>query len=454
MKLMELFQKKAPERPPSDEPASPIYYMDGQAVRVISSNATITAEAAQRSNPQLYRITNFVASSVQLVPWYCEPDPDLRNTTDRAPPGKINPINDLLKSPNDSFTSQQFQYWIALNLMLHGRAHFKVGVKSDGTSTPNGLYPLAAKYTKGILNSRGTVEAYEYGTNPESKVVLPTRRNARPREAYAAEISLPSLSGLVEYNKAPAAIESIAKPVAIINALMQRALDTASGHPNVKYVITAEKTLTRQQKEMLGKHLEESTPGEDYSGSVLFLYNTSLVIHKLDNDLQDIHSKLPLDDMTRQIAGVFGVPIALLGLGSADSAKYASNYNESRLSFWQDTIAPCYLAPISAGMTQAICPPGAKISFDFDSIPAMWEGRAKLGETLSRVNFLTTDEKREILGFKPDPNIPQIMLSSGTAISADGAPIDGAGDTAPPEADKPPTAADPAKKELIMRIVP
>jgi len=225
--------------------------------------------------------------------------------------------------------------------------------------------------------------------------------------AYAAEISLPSLSGLVEYNKAPAAIESLKLPILIINALMQRAMDTASGHANVKYVITAEKTLTKQQRDALEEHMQMAAPGEENSGSVLFLYNTVIQVHKLDNDMKDIHSKLPLDDMTRQIAGAFGVPIALLGLGSADAAKFASNYQESRLSFWQDTIVPCYLSPISSGMTQAICPPGARVQFDLDAVPALWEGRAMIGERLTRVNFLTSNEKRSILGFEPDASIPE-----------------------------------------------
>lgn len=418
-----LLLKKKPDRDATEEPVSPIFLMGGQSVRFLSQAAVTTAEVAQRRNPQLYRITNFVASSVQSVPWYCEADPDVV-AMEQAGASAIKKINELLRSPNDTFTSQQLEYWIALNLMLYGRAHFKVGVGSSGI--PNGIYPLAAKYTKGILNSRGTVEAYEYGL-AQDKQIYPTRRVAEKRgrnESYAAEISFPSLTGLIEYNKAPAAIESIAKPLAIIDALMQRALDTASGHANIKYVITAEKTLTKQQHAALEKHLADAAPGEEDSGSVLFLYNTTVEVHKLDNDLKDIHSKLPLDDMTRQIAGVFGVPIALLGLGSADSAKYASNYQESRRSFWQDTIAPGYLVPISAGMTAAICPPGARISYDFDSIPAMWEDRAKLGETLSRVNFLTSNEKRGILGFEPDDRIPQVMLSSGTAVSEDGQTVE------------------------------
>ena len=432
-----LLFKKAPVRPASDEPISPIFTLGGQAVRFLNQQAIVAADVLHRTNPQLFRITQFIATSVQSVPWFCEPDPDVVKT-EQAGASQIKAINELLKSPNDTQTPQQLAYWISLNLMLYGRSHFKVGVGSQGVA--NAIYPLAAKFTKGIINSRGIVEGYEYGYTTDIEK-LPTRRVAEKRKnngAYAAEISYPSLTGLVEYNRAPPALESLAKPLAIIEALMQRALDTAQGHANIKYVITAEKTLTKMQRDALEKHLRDAAPGEEESGSVLFLYNTSVEVHKLDNDLKDVHSKLPLDDMTRQVAGVYGVPIALIGLGSADSAKYASNYEESRRSFWQDTIAPSYLVPISAGLTQAICPYGARIAYDFDSIPAMWQDRAKLGESLSRVNFLTSDEKREILGFEPNSDIPQVMLSSGTAVSPDGAPVDVPVAPAPADA---PTAA-------------
>jgi phage portal protein BeeE len=446
MSFLDLLFKKKPDRPASDEPISPVFQIGGQSIRLINPTAVMASEVAYRKIPQLYRITHFISSAVQSVPWYCEADPDVIKS-EQASATDIKAINAVLKSPNDNMTAQQMAYWMTGNIMLFGRVHFKVGVATGGM--PNGIYPLSAKYTKGVLNARGTVESYEYGDNPESKQVLPSRRTAEKRnrkEAYAAEISLPSLSGLIEYNKCPAAMESIAKPLAIIDALMQRALDTANGHANIKYVITAEKTLTKQQRDALERHLAESAPGEEESGSVLFLYNTTVVVHKLDNDLKDIHSKLPLDDMTRQIAGVFGVPIALLGLGSADSAKYASNYQESRRSFWQDTVAPSYLVPIASGMTAAICPQGARVAYDFDRIPAMWEDRAKLGETLSRVNFLKSDEKREILGYEPDPDIPQVMLSSGTAVTESGEPVDGApppptGDNVAPPKEKPPLRA-------------
>ena len=127
--------------------------------------------------------------------------------------------------------------------------------------------------------------------------------------------------------------------------------------------------------------------------------------------------------MVRIIAGVFGVPVALLGLSNADSAKYSNNYEQSRLALWQDTIVPSYIAPMAAGLSSCLCPYGAKVFFNYDAIPALWEGRAKLGQTLSHVNFLTTNEKREILEFEEDNTLPSLIGSTTST------PIPTGGDT-------------------------
>jgi phage portal protein BeeE len=420
------FIKKAPQRNVSDEPLSPIITIEGQPIRLISTKASMTAEEAQRTIPQLYRVTHLVAASAQAVPWYCEIDPNVPST-EQAPANAVKALNSLLKSPNDSWTPENLRYWMTLNLMLYSRVHFKVGIGTQGL--PNGIYPLATKYMKGLTNNRGVIDTYLYGEGTDAEQKFPSRRRASPSESYASEISFPSLSGLIEYNKSPAAIESLTYPLVIITCLMQRAHDTASGHPNIKYVVTSEKTLTKQQVEALKSYLSNSGPTEEGSGTVLFLYNTLIQVHPLDNKLSDIHSKIPLDDMTRIIAGVFGVPVALLGLSNADSAKYANNYEQSRLALWQDTIVPTYLAPIAAGMSASLCPYGARIRFDYDAIPALWEGRAKLGESLSKVSFLTTNEKREILGFEDDDTLPQ-LIGANT-----GNPIDITDDSAPPSDD-------------------
>jgi phage portal protein BeeE len=410
--------KKPPVRPESDTPQSPIFYISGQPIRLVSTEVLMTAEEAQRRCPQLYRVTHLVASSTQMVPWRCEVDPEVQKS-EQANPAQIKAINSLLKSPNDNFTPENMRYWMTLNLMLYSRVHFKVGIGTQGL--PNGIYPLATKYMTGTPNSRGTIDSYTYGMGLPQEQKFPSKKRAAPGEAYAAEIAFPSLSGLIEYNRSPAAIESLMIPLAIITCLMQRALDTASGHPNIKYVVTSDKTLTNQQVTALKEHLERAGPGEDNSGQVLFLYNTKIEVHQLDNKLSDIHSKIPLDDMTRIIAGVYGVPVALLGLSNADAAKYANNYGQARLALWQDTIVPTYISPIASGMTACLCPPGCRVAFDLDSVPALWEGRANLGQTLSHVNFLTTNEKREVLDYEEDNELPSLIGSTtSTPIPTDG----------------------------------
>jgi hypothetical protein len=48
--LLDYFRKAKPERPPSDEPISPIVVMSGQPVRFLSGAAIMTAEVAQRKS--------------------------------------------------------------------------------------------------------------------------------------------------------------------------------------------------------------------------------------------------------------------------------------------------------------------------------------------------------------------------------------------------------------------
>lgn len=399
------FQRKAaPVRRDSDTPNSPLMTWQsskGTQVRVITYDEAMAAEEAMK-HPVIFRIVNKIATAVQTVQWYAEADPDAKGA-DRASASSIKAINSLLKSPNDNAPPDMLRAWMAMTYALYGRVPFKVGVSVD--NTPNGIYPLDAKYVTGRPNSRGVIESYQYGFSETDKSnTLPTRKKANGNGAYAYEIARLNLNGLTlstgkTNNVSPLA--AISLPAAIISMLLQRAADTAAGHPNTKYIIAAEKTLTNKQKNSLKEAVESAETGDEESGHVLFIYNTSIEVHKLDNSLSDIHSKMPMDDMARFIAGSFNVPIALLGLGAADGAKFAGNYLESRRSFWEDTIIPGYLEPIASGLTAALCSPGVRVRFDLDTIPALGDVRVTRAKGLQTVSFLDENEKRELCGFEP-----------------------------------------------------
>ena len=423
MKIFGLSISKAtPTRKPGEAPANPVARYKGSARHTVEYSNYIAAEMALQ-HPVVFRCLHKLASSVQTVRWYAEQDMDVPQS-ERASAGAIKVLNNVLRSPNDVMVASQLRYWMAMNFAVYGRIPFKVGVGVE--QHPNAIYPLEARYVSRVSDGRNGIAAYEYGSSPKQS--YKTRRAAeasKSNDGYAYEIYTPNIAASITEGCNVNALGAIGLPSAVIRLLLQRAAETASGHPNTKYIIAAEKTLTNKQKEALIETLENSATGEEESGSTLFLYNTKIDVHKLDNDLSDIHSKMPIDDMSRMIAGAFGIPISLLGLGAADGAKFAGNYLESRQSFWQDTIIPNYLTPIGDGLTAAICPPGAKISFDLDSIEAIKDARVTRAKTLTDVNFLTTTEKRELIGYEPSTVLPEVIEpkpSAGTKTSQEQKP--------------------------------
>lgn len=394
--LSRLF-KAAPVRNPNDQPKKPRGKWElGNKKTVVEYSNVVAAEKAL-DHPVIFRALHKIASSVQQVQWYCEADPDVP-LDEQAGKRQIKAINDLLKSPNDTLAPDQLRYWMALTLACYGRIPFKVGLGTEGLA--NGIYPLDTALVQGVPDARGQYKAYKYGQGDDAQT-FPSRKAAARGVSYVHEIATPNLSASLNSAKNITPLRAIGLPADVTDMLMRRAYDTASGHPNMKYIVTTEKTLTEPQIDALREHLESAVPDGDESGNVLFLYNTQVEVHKLDNDLNAIHSKVPLDDMSRMIFGAFGIPISLVGLGAADGAKFAGNYIESRQAFWEDTIVPVYLTPIQTGLTLGICPPGARIRFDLDSIDAIQDSRSNRSKALEPVSFLTNDEKREIAGFAP-----------------------------------------------------
>lgn len=402
LKSLTRFFKRAPIRNPNDDPVRAIRRGSrANETPVISYAQKVMANDAML-HPFVFRCLHKIAASAQTVSWYATQDTSLP-ANQRASAGDIKRLNELLNSVNDTYDPAMLRYWMALTFACFGRVPFKIGV-SPINQMPNGVYPLRADYVKRVYNSFGRAQALKYGTeNPE---VIPLRGRQALGEAYAYEIFTPNLSANTdEQDYCFSPLYSIGLPAAIIQKLMERAFDTATGHPNSKYIVAADKTLTTKQIGEMEEFLEESAAGGSESGNVLALHNVGkLDVHKLDNDLSDIHSKMPLDDMARMIAGAYGIPVSLVGLGAADGAKFANNYEASRLSFWEDTMIPVYLNPIETGMTGALCPPGAVIRFDHDTIPALSMARATKAKELKDVDFLTKEEKRELIGYGPKPD--------------------------------------------------
>lgn len=397
-------------RRPSDDPNASIlkrFTRFGKAS--VTYSEALEARAAMK-HIVVYRCLDKLATTFQGVRLYVERDPMLPKS-ERTSKTKIAKLQAVLDNPNGNMNGKQLQYWLALVWALHGRIPIKIGVSSmDGG--PNAIYPLDPALTEAKFSGQGEIYAYKYGKG-ENPVEIPSMNKAQrttrgvgeeqasfPSVAFAHEIVKPNVTGVFDMrNNNNSALQAIGLPASVITLLLQRAHDTASGHPNSKYIVATEKTLTDPQKQSLKEQFNDREVGEEESGNVLILGNTKVQVEKLDNNLSDIHSKMPLDDMSRHIAGAFGVPIALLGFAGADGSKFANNYEESRNSFYEDTVVPGYVTPICQGLTEAMCPAGYVVMADLDSIPALQDKRAKRAKELEDITFLTIDEKRELCGY-------------------------------------------------------
>jgi HK97 family phage portal protein len=99
----------------------------------------------------------------------------------------------------------------------------------------------------------------------------------------------------------------------------------------------------------------------------------------------------------REIALAFGVPPMLLGLPG--DATYA-NYREANRALWRLTVLPL-AEKILGGVSAALSAwwPGVGLKVDVDQVTALAEDRERLWRQVSAADFLSAEEKREMLGF-------------------------------------------------------
>lgn len=405
--MLRFLKKSVADRKPADAPIEPsvIYLRDGSAVAVTQWSARMAAESAM-SHPVVYRALDKIAQSVQMTEWYVDVDPKYEGPAPSAARKKA--IEGVLASPNDEMTPAMLRYWMGLCYATFGRTALRVSISGRQTDCPSGMFPIQVEHLAAHYTQRGAIKSYEYGQG-ENKQKFVSRQawEEGDTKGFVDQIWRPSLSGCGRdvYNNSNSPLMAIGMPSKVVKHLILRAVNSAKGVSNVRYIVTTEGTLTADQQNALKQKLSADPTAEwGASGNVVLTNAGRIEVHKVAADLSDIHSKLPADDMSRMIFAAFGIPLALAGIGASDSSKFAGNYSESRLSFWEDTIIPSYVEPIVQGLTRMLCPPGLVIKANYDSIPAIQHGRASTMKSVSGVTFLTTDEKREMFGFPAAPS--------------------------------------------------
>jgi len=429
---LKLTGSRAPSRSPGADPVKDMrgFWIGGiDGLSPVNYDQVFKAAYALK-HPAIFRCVDKIASVVQETRLVARKIPKEEGVVYTRQDATTKALQCMIDNPNDTFNAIQFKYWIAVNLALFGQLFLKVGRSS--ALLPNALYPLQTPNTTILLAKNGTIRGIRILTSDGlAHQDLPTRQVVEGEElagnssgkAWGYHLFRPS-EDVLKMQNSPLAATTV--PADIIALLLARAKDTASGAPNLRYIVATDADTTPEQENSITNLFNSSRPDGQKSGQVGFISGTQAKILELDNGMNDIHTKMPMDDMFRMVGAIFGVPMALLGISAADGAKFASNFVESRLAFVQDTIIPSYLHPIETGITAAACPPGYEIVFDRDSIQALNDERVNKALKLKDIPFLTDEEKRIACDFPAKPIFGTLppTPSNFTKPQADGLPPD------------------------------
>jgi HK97 family phage portal protein len=327
------------------------------------------------SNPVAQRAVRLVAESVAWAPVYAVDGPAGAAASDRALRLATPPLLDSA----------------AAQLLLHGNAFVQILTDSDGA--PAELFALRPERVTVEADAAGWPAAYVYKAG-----AVKTRLAALDALGRPALVHIRAMNPLDDHYGL-GCLGAAAGAVAIHNMATRwnKALLDNMARPSGALVVEeAEGRLATEQYERLRDELERHFAGSANAGRPLLLEGglkwQAMSLSPADMDFVALKAAA-----ARDIALAFGVPPMLLGL-PGDST-YA-NYREANRALWRLTVLPLadrLLGGIAAAL--AAWWPGIGLRLDVDQVTALAEDRERLWAQVSAADFLTREEKREMLGF-------------------------------------------------------
>jgi HK97 family phage portal protein len=347
---------------------------------------------AYLGNPVAQRAVRLVAESVASVPVYAVEGGKKEGASPDRGPGQAG------SARTESLLSSTLLETAATQLLLHGNAF--VQVLQDAEGMPAELFALRPERVTVEPGPSGWPAAYRYKVGEAVSRIPALDGLGRPGLAHLRSAHpLDDHYGL-------GCLGAAAGAVAVHNAAARwnKALLDNGARPSGALVYEAEPgaVLSPEQYERLRAELEAGHGGALNAGRPMLLEGglkwQAMSLTPADMDFAGLKAAA-----AREIALAFGVPPMLIGL-PGDST-YA-NYREANRALWRLTVLPM-AERILGGIGEALACwwPGLRLAADLDRISALAEERERLWRQVIAADFLTREEKREMLGFegKMDP---------------------------------------------------
>jgi len=278
---------------------------------------------------------------------------------------------------------------VAAQLLLHGNAY--VQVLGDGAGGVAELYALRPERVAVEADGGGWPAAYRYRVGE--------RVSRLAADAPRPEIIHIKTFSPIDDHYGLGCLGAAAGAIAIHNAATRwnKALLDNAARPSGALVYDPGdgSALSADQFARLRAEMEAGFAGAGNAGRPMLLEGglkwQAMSLTPADMDFVGLKAAA-----AREIALAFGVPSMLMGLPG--DAAYA-NYREANKALWRLAILPLadtILTGISQGLGGWIA--GASLKVAMDRVPALAEDRERLWKAVSAADFLTTEEKRGMLG--------------------------------------------------------
>jgi len=329
------------------------------------------------SNPIAQRAVRIVAEGIAQAPLACS-HPEIRALVTATSSGQ--PLIETL----------------AAHLLLHGNGF--VQILKDASGRPTELFALRPDRMQIVVDTNGWPYAADYS------VATDQRRIAfEDEDGWPGLVQIKALHPLEDHYGA-SALAAAHQAVKIHNAACawNRALLENAARPSGAPVYDAGDGagLTSEQFDRLKAELAAAFSGAGNAGRPMLLDGglkwQSMALAPADMDFATLKSTA-----AREVALAFGVPPMLLGLPGDNTY---SNYREANRALWRLTLLPLANKLFSA-LKEGLSPwfAEAELSVDLDLVPALSEDRERLWKQVSDADFLTREEKRQLLGFPAQP---------------------------------------------------
>ncbi|MBA4761858.1 phage portal protein [Sphingomonas sp.] len=301
----------------------------------------------------------------------------------------------LLKLVAARSQGQELGATLAAQLLLHGNAY--VQLLGNGAGGVAELFALRPERVSVETDTGGWPVGYRYRVGGSVTTIAAEDAAGRPQVVHLKAFNP------VDDHYGLGCLGAASGAIAIHNAATRwnKALLDNAARPSgaLVYEPGDGSALSPSQFERLKSEMEAGFAGAANAGRPMLLEGglkwQAMSLTPADMDFVGLKAAA-----AREIALAFGVPPMLIGLPGDNS--YA-NYREANKAVWRMTILPL-ADKILTELAQGLVPwfPDARLWVAVDKVSAMAEDRERLWRSVSGAEFLTTEEKRAMLGIGPE----------------------------------------------------